>query len=205
MVKNILEWFGLSRTNRSPKSQQRSAFKSSRRLRHEQLEDRRMLATLTVSTHSDSGVVPVNDGILHLREAIAYVNNTVIPGAVDRNAWIDESVDLLGTNDTILFALPAGEDRITLAHGELTIRKSVTIDAEGQGITVDASGNDPTPMLNNGDGSRVLAINMELNPEPRAVTLAGLTITGGDNSGNGGGLYFDSSAFPSGDVTLTPY
>ncbi len=44
MVKNVLEWFGLSRTNKCSKSQQRSAVKGNRKLRHEQLEDRRMLA-----------------------------------------------------------------------------------------------------------------------------------------------------------------
>ena len=167
----------------SKKYKSRTSANRARKLRFEQCEDRRLLA-ITVDVIHD--IDDPNDGTTTLREALFTANSN-----------LDHSTIHF---DPTVFSTP---QTIDLTEGELTIRKSVTIDAEGQGITVDASGNDPTPMLNNGDGSRVLAINMELNPEPRAVTLAGLTITGGDNSGNGGGLYFDSSAFPSGDVTLT--
>jgi hypothetical protein len=45
------------------------------RLGFERLEDRRVLATLTVSVSSD-GPIANNDGNLTLREAIAYVNGT---------------------------------------------------------------------------------------------------------------------------------
>ncbi len=169
----------------SKKYKSRTSANRARKLRFEQCEDRRLLA-ITVDVIHD--IDDPNDGTTTLREALFTANSN-----------LDHSTIHF---DPTVFSTP---QTIDLTEGELSITESVTIDAEGQGITVDASGNDPTPMLNNGDGSRVLAINMELNPEPRAVTLAGLTITGGDNSGNGGGLYFDSSAFPSGDVTLTPY
>ena len=101
----------------------------------ERLEDRRLLATIPVTLSSDA-VSPVDDGEITLREAIQYVNGVNVPDT-DKTAFDFAN---LGTNDTIHFALPAGENTITLAHGELSITESVKIDAEGQGITIDAVG-----------------------------------------------------------------
>ncbi len=207
MFKNLFEWFGLSRTNNCSKSQQRSPFNGSRLLHHEQLEDRRMLATLTISTSADSGVVPVNDGILHLREAITYVNKTVIPGSADRNAWIDETVDLLGINDKIIFAPSLGGQTITLNEGntgltrgkELTITKSVIIDATmlSGGLTIAGTGG-TDGNVGTGNGTTVIDIVTPAEPDGESFTyeLAGLTITGGDDDDNlegidrGGGITF---------------
>ena len=52
---------------------------------------------------------------------------------------------------------------------------------------IDASGNDPTPLFNNGDGSRVINIS-DGNAALIPVWIAGLTLTGGDVSGNGGAI-----------------
>jgi len=95
-----------------------------------------------------------------------------------------------------------------LPEGMLSITESVTIDAMSlpDGITIDASGNDPTPnstlddgnMDNDGDGSRVFSINIDNDAgDFDAVTLAGLTITGGDVSGDGGGIIYEDK----GDLT----
>ena len=132
-----------------------------------------MLAVFNVNVAYDADTFVDGDGIMTLREAVFEANDNP-------------------AHDTILFDLPANQDKITLAHGELSITESVTIDTVGQDITIDAN-----------NGSRVFTINA--SSSSGEVKLSGLTITGGDSSLNGGGLYFDSSAFPSGDVTLTPY
>ncbi len=209
---NLLpNWFGQGRKNLRRKPQvQPAPHCGFRRHRHEQLEDRRMLALLAVSVNND-GLIAPNDGDLSLREAIAYVNGTANPQGDDVHIDLTEP---LGTNDTIVFAPSLDGKTIKLDTSlgtgfvgtDLAIRKSMTIDATmlGAGLTIDA-GNGADGIPGNGDGTSVFDISLWSIPEASAVTLAGLTITGGDNSLNGGGLYFDSSAFPSGDVTLTPY
>lgn len=52
--------------------------KLSRKSSFERLEDRRVLATLTVSLATDAQT-PVEDGKLTLREAIQYINEDFIP------------------------------------------------------------------------------------------------------------------------------
>ena len=165
---NLLpNWFGHGRKNMRRKPQvQPAPYCGFRRLRHEQLEDRRMLAVLAVSVDND-GLIAPNDGDLTLREAIAYVNGTANPQGDDAHIDLTEP---LGTNDTIIFALPAGENTITLgidaagnnlgmgSAGELSITKSVTIDGEGQDITVDAGDGDDN-IFGTGDGSRVFNIH----------------------------------------------
>ena len=68
--------------------------------------------------------------------------------------------------------------------GELAITRSLTVDATflPLGLTIDASGNDPTPSEDNGDGTRIF------NIDDAFVTLSGLTLTGGDVDGNGGAI-----------------
>jgi hypothetical protein len=87
-------------------------------LRLEPLEDRRMLAVLTVDTDQD--VVDFNDGVTSLREAIFAAN--VVPGA-----------------DEIVFDLGAGPKTILLTQGELKITDSLTITGSGaELLTIDA-------------------------------------------------------------------
>jgi hypothetical protein len=149
---------------------------SRRQLRVEPLEDRRMLALVTVNTLGDT--VDFNDGVTSLREAIFATN-------------------LIGGVDTINFdasLTSVGPATLTLTQGELKITDGLTIAGPGANLlTVDASGNDPTPDHNNGDGSRVFNIDersiiyIDGSIENHGVSISGLTLTGGDAGLNGGG------------------
>ncbi len=92
-----------------------------RPLRLEPLEDRRLLAVVTVTTLADT--VDLNDGVTSLREAI-FATNTV-PGA-----------------DTIDFAPALTESspgKLLLEHGELAIADELTINGPGASLlTIDA-------------------------------------------------------------------
>jgi hypothetical protein len=123
------------------------------------------MLSITVTTLSDS--VDFNDGVTSLREAI-FVANTV-PGA-----------------DTITFSAAltaAGPATILLTHGELKITDSLTINGPGADLlTIDASGNDPTPGQKNYDGTRVFAID-DGNTELHAmVSISEMTVSGADVS-----------------------
>ncbi|QEG34847.1 choice-of-anchor Q domain-containing protein [Bythopirellula goksoeyrii] len=90
-----------------------------RSLHCEQLEDRRLLALLTVTTDQD--VVDFNDGVTSLREAIFAVNT--VPGA-------DEIQFDFGHD---------GPATILLTQGELEITDSLTITGSGaELLTIDA-------------------------------------------------------------------
>ena len=73
--------------------------------------------------------------------------------------------------------------------GELAITDDVLIEGFGMGLLIiDASGNDPTPDMNNADGSRVFRIDDGVSGSQISVTISGLTITGGDVADGGGGV-----------------
>jgi hypothetical protein len=152
------------------------SFPFSRRLRIEPLEDRRLLALVTVTTLNDT--VDFNDGVTSLREAIFATN-------------------LVGGPDTIDFApslTSGGPAALLLTQGELKITDALSINGPGASLlTIDASGNDPTPNVNNGDGSRVFNID-DLNLATQFdVSISGLTLTGGDlgggSAGSGGAIF----------------
>jgi predicted outer membrane repeat protein len=139
-----------------------------RKLRCEQLEDRRLLAVVTVNTPND--VIDFNDGRTSLREAI-YATN-VVPG-----------------HDEIIFNFGHdGPQTITLTEGQLEITDSLTITGAGASLfTIDASGNDPTSDEHNGDGSRVFRISSGRGPLID-VSISGVRLTGGDVVGSGGAI-----------------
>jgi CSLREA domain-containing protein len=138
-----------------------------RPLQCEPLEDRRILAVITVDTASD--VVDFNDGLTSLREAI-FAANTV-PGA-DEIVFSDN-----------LFA--HGSAAIVLTQGELVVSEALAVTGPGpELLTIDASGSDPTPSQNNQDGSRVFSVPSASAP----LELRGMTIAGGDVAGAGGGV-----------------
>jgi predicted outer membrane repeat protein len=167
---------GRSKRNRSQKSRSllgrslsgRSTY--SRTLRLEPLEDRRLLAVVTVTTTDDT--INFNDGLTSLREAIFAAN--LVSGA-----------------DTINFApsvTASGPAKILLTQGRLEITDALSINGPGPDLlAIDASGNDPTPTINDGLGSQVFNVDdgsaAEIN-----VAIAGLTITGGDKNLSGGGI-----------------
>jgi hypothetical protein len=140
-------------------------------LRAEPLEDRRLLADVTVNSLSDT--VDFNDGATTLREAIFATN--LVAGA-----------DRIEFEPSLTSAGPA---RIVLTQGELAITDSLTIDGPGAHLlTIDASGNDPTPDENNGDGSRVFSMDDANNDVVVDVSIRGLALTGGDVRGRGGAI-----------------
>ncbi|MEZ6071252.1 MAG: hypothetical protein R3C10_13505 [Pirellulales bacterium] len=146
-----------------------------RRLHGEPLEERRLLS-ITVNTLVDEADGNISDGDVSLRDAIA----------------------LAPSGETINFADSLRGGTITLTLGELVIDKSLSIDGPGADLlTVDASGNDPTPdsvltddatIADDGDGSRVFNIDDGNSHSQATVTLSGLTISGGDVTGVGGGI-----------------
>ncbi|MBA3483532.1 MAG: hypothetical protein H0T51_17130, partial [Pirellulales bacterium] len=108
---------------------------------------------------------------------------------------IREAIDLAyGSvgSETIAFAAAltvGGPATIVLTQGELAIRDELTISGPGaELLTIDASGNDPTPATNNADGSRVFNIDDADSTTFREVEIAGLALTGGDVSFGGGGI-----------------
>ena len=152
----------------------RTAHPHGRRLGCERLEDRRLLATVTVDVLDDS--VDLADGRTSLREAV-FATNTV--SGADEIRF-----------DPALFA--GGARTILLTHGELAITDSLTITGPGaELLTIDASGNDPTPQVNNGDGSRLLRFMAVSGLATH--TLTGVTLTGGDVLGDGGAVMATNS------------
>lgn len=149
-----------------------------RQLRIELLEARQLLAVVTVNTLEDK--VDFNDGATSLREAIFATN-------------------LVGGADTIEFSASltsGGPATLTLVQGELKITDTLVINGPGTNLlTIDASGNDPTPdsnyddgLFNDGDGSRVFSINDGSSDNFLNVSIGGLMLTGGDVDGNGGAI-----------------
>lgn len=130
------------------------------------------LVTVDLATDEDDGDVSYGD--ISLREALKLAN--------DGTRIVFES-----TLDPV----------ITLTQGELTVTKSVILDGE-QRISLDASGNDPTPSSDSGDGSRVLSIDEGAG----LVTLSHLHLTGGDVSGNGGAVFSKGNAIELNSVTI---
>lgn len=136
----------------------------------EQLEDRRLLVLITVTTDQD--VVDFNDGVTSLREAIFAAN--VVPGP-------DEIQFDFGHD---------GPATILITQGELAITDSLTITGSGaELLAIDASGNDPTPGENNGDGSRIFNIDDGEDSSTIDVKLHGMSLTGGDVSESGGAIF----------------
>jgi hypothetical protein len=125
------------------------------------LEDRRLLS-ITVNT-----LVDENNGIgvggISLRDAIAAAT----PGEI-------VNFSVTGT--------------MNLTLGELLVSKGLTITGPGPDLlTLIAS--DPTPDMNNGDGSRVFNITNGNDSNLLNVAISGLALTGGDVTGKGGAIF----------------
>ncbi len=156
-----------------------------KRLRVELLEARHLLTALTVDTHWD--IEDPNDGVTSLREAIAESNNALGP-------------------DEIFFAPSLTGQALRLTEGQLIITDELAIVGPGADrLTLDASGNDPTPGTNNGDGSRLFYIGNGLPDVAPQVSISGLTLTGGDVADNGGAIWtegFGYEGFATGTISF---
>jgi len=136
-------------------------------LRCEALETRWLLA-ITVDTLIDEADGSIVDGDISLRDALA---RAPVGETIDFDASLDGGI-------------------IVLRLGELPVTNAIAIDATAlpNGLTVDASGNDPTPDRNNGDGSRIFIIDDGEDGIDSPVTIGGLTLTGGDVFRDGGAI-----------------
>ena len=157
---------------------------TTRRLWAEPLEDRRMLAVITVDSELDNfdpnGPLTTTDGMVTLREAVLATNlNSTVGDAV----WT-------GT-DEIGFSAAVDGDTITLnqSFGELVVSGSLKIDGSGLTSRVTIDANDPTPNVDDGSGIRIFFIDDTTNgTDPPDFEIDSLQLVGGDVSGVGGAI-----------------
>ena len=170
----------LRRQKSSTKKATRRTSPNTRCLNVEHLEDRRLLAAVTVTNNLDL----VNGDTSSIPNLIAT------PGA--DGISLREAIEAANTDaaaDTIDFDLSLSGDTIFLTLGELVVANNLQIDGPaGELLTIDASGNDPTPGQNIGDGSRVFNVDDGDDGTILSVTLSRLEVTGGDVNGTGGGI-----------------
>lgn len=110
-------------------------------------------------------------GDLSLREAIAL------------------AADSVATTGDVSFAPELNGSTINLTLGEILINNSVVIQGPGsENLTISAVGNDPTPAIKQGDGTRVFNVTDGDTGRNLPVEISGLTLTGGDVTGEGGAV-----------------
>ncbi|QEG37735.1 right-handed parallel beta-helix repeat-containing protein [Bythopirellula goksoeyrii] len=139
----------------------------------ESLEDRRMLAVLTVQNNLDDSLANLaGDGQLSLREAIEIANNpgTVIDGFVSNDVADDIRFDF--GHD--------GPEIILLKDGELAITSELSITGDGPQLLTISAGNGRDQTFNTQDGSRVLQVDDGNDATWITVQISGVTLTGGD-------------------------
>jgi len=157
-----------------------------RPLRVEPLEDRRLLANVTVSRLTD-----VVDG--NTASIAALVGSPGADGGISlREAIMAANVDNTDVMDTISFA-PSVTGTIQLTNtghvGQLVISSDLTINGPGAGVlTIRAFAGTAAV----GDGSRIFRVDDGNAGTFKNVILSGLTITGGDRTltdgSDGGGI-----------------
>lgn len=140
-----------------------------RPLRVEVLEDRRMLALLTVNSVLD--IVLPNDGLVTLREAITAANTDTLTDLGQKGFGVD-----IIEFDPVVFGTPRV---IQLALGELNVTQSLTINGPGHALlSIDAQ-----------QTSRIFNFSVTLGNH----TIAGITLTGGKATGEGGAVRSQSN------------
>ncbi|MCI0331693.1 MAG: hypothetical protein L0228_00530 [Planctomycetes bacterium] len=130
--------------------------------------------SLVVDTLADEDDGNYSAGDFSLREAISVAEGSI-------------GVDTITFGPALTSGGPA---TILLMLGHLAVRDSLTINGPGANtLTIDASGNDPTPNTNDGNGSRVFVIGDGIGSSLKDVAISGLTLTGGDISYSGGAIF----------------
>jgi predicted outer membrane repeat protein len=150
-----------------------------RLLRFEPLEDRRLLANVTVSKLTD-----IVDG--NTTSIAALIGS---PGA-DGGISLREAVLAANANadtDTINFGSLTGTIQLTnTGHaGEIAINNNLTITGPGAALLTIRAFN-PSSTL--GDGARIFNIDDFFSFTTKTVAISGVTLTGGDMAGNGGAI-----------------
>src|SRR4030095_15690248 len=110
----------------------------------------------------------------------ACTPNPVVTSTADNGAGtLREALANLCTGNTITFNIAGpGPHTITLTTGELVVAKDVTIN-NNSGESISVNGN---------NASRVFSIN-----SGKTAAIIGLTVSGGQTSGNGGGILNDGT------------
>lgn len=162
-------------------------------LSFERLEDRTLLAVLTVNTVADNETA---DAFLTLSEALAVIEDGNLADGVsllgNRMLTAGEAAQVnltqaLGTNDTVQFAASTNGTEFDLILGEFSIVKDVEIQGNGASQTIiDAQLN-----------SRIFNVS----GVGTDLTLEGLTLKNGRVTGDGGAIY--SSATGTSAITIT--
>ncbi len=119
-------------------------------------------------------------GDFSLREALLF---SELNPLVDTIRFFDFRGDPSNPDPT-----PSPAPTIRLTLGELRVFSSVFILGPSYLLEIDASGNDPTPLIHNADGSRVFRISDGSNSNLSDVTISNLALIGGDVVGRGGGI-----------------
>jgi len=196
MTKRTKETRSISRKASRSLSRQRLRSKNAHSTSFEQLEDRRLLASITVGTAVDlvdgnttsiSALIasPGNDGAISLREALTASDNTAGTDTIsfDANTFNGEAADVIRLQN------------------ELVVFQSVDIDAGDLGVVVsgDSAGDDTlvtgsfitdvaASSLAGTFSDNVNRVFAFVGAPGQAITISGLTITGGDSSFGGGGI-----------------
>src|SRR4051794_16834749 len=127
-----------------------------RRLGFELLEDRRLLAILTVNTLVDE-------------------NNGVGTGGVS----LREAVAAAGSGDTINFSVTGSINLTNTGSGHIQINKNLTIQGPGANLLTIKAFDPDAAGTNDSDGQRVFLIDNGSSSLVN-VTISGLTLTNGD-------------------------
>jgi hypothetical protein len=149
-----------------------------RRLRIEPLEDRRLLANVTVGNTNDV----VNGTTTSIA---ALISSNGGDGISLREAVLAANADAAA--DTIDFGSLTGTIQLTnVGHaGEIAITNNLTINGPGaNALTVRAFA--ATASL--GDGARIFNVDDGNGLGDKTVSISGLTLTGGDSNQSGGAI-----------------
>jgi predicted outer membrane repeat protein len=133
---------------------------------------------LTVDTLVDESDANYSRGDLSLREALELADKNPGPDTIH----FDPALTASGPA-TIVLSYAFGS-----THLSLFIGSSVSIVGPGATLlTIDASGNDPTPQIKDVAGSRVFKISATPSLST-GVAISGVTLTGGDSDTTGGAI-----------------
>ncbi|MDC0936064.1 matrixin family metalloprotease, partial [Pirellulales bacterium] len=145
------------------------------------------------------------DGVIDIGafESSGFMLNFVVDTLDDQmngdlsigNVSLREAIDaanLASGIDQIVFApsLSGGKINLNALLGEILISDSVVIDAGGLDValTIDGSSADASPLIPNGDGTRLFRIDDGDSGTLIDVTFSGLKLVGGDANGDGGAI-----------------
>jgi hypothetical protein len=152
-----------------PVRRRRSRRKPRPWLHIEALEDRYLLATVTVTTLSEDELP--HPGKVSLRQALDVIDN----GGTSNPDIIGQNPGAFGVNDRVVFqAGLSGTVQISTLSVPLPISRPMTLQGLGAGSTVIKGASGPSPM------ERLFNITATAGD----VTLDGLTLTGGSTNGD---------------------